>query len=272
MLVVILLNLLGFVLEVSGGILLGSVALLTDGLHMLFDMSAYTVAFIAMYVAGRSSNYHKHRVEPLAALVNAVLLFVLVGFILFESYNRVSNPTDIDTGLVVVISVIGLLINLLSVYVLETDDMSLNERGAVYHLLGDTGGSIGVIVAMVGVAVTGNQVIDPIIAVIIAILILWSAVRILINTKRIFMHNSPVDESTLRRRMNNISSVESVCCVHTWQICSQITAATVHLASSENQDEVRNQVHNILKDYSIDHSTVEVRDSGQSFKYCEHDH
>lgn len=149
-------NFIGFVVELAGGLLFGSVALLSDAFHMLFDMFAYAMAFSASYTTerfegGQFWSFGLHRLAPVAAFLNGVLLLPMVGYIVYESYRRFLDPVAIDPVLTLVIAVGGLLVNLGSVYVLQGGEMSLNERGAFYHLLGDAGGSIAVIVSTVAV-------------------------------------------------------------------------------------------------------------------------
>ncbi|MFB6149407.1 MAG: cation diffusion facilitator family transporter, partial [Halobacteriales archaeon] len=128
-------NLVGFVAELAGGLLFGSVALLSDAVHMLFDALSYVMAFVASYVADRYEgstrwSYGLHRLEPLAAFLNGVLLIPMVGYILWESYQRFLEPVAINPELTLIIATGGLLVNIGSVYVLQGGEMSLNERGA----------------------------------------------------------------------------------------------------------------------------------------------
>jgi cobalt-zinc-cadmium efflux system protein len=267
-------NLVGFVLELAGGLLFGSVALLSDAMHMLFDMLAYAMAFGASYTAerfegGQAWSYGLHRLEPVAAFLNGVLLLPMVGYIVYESYRRFLNPVDIDPVLTLVIAIGGLLINVGSVYVLQGGEMSLNERGAFYHLLGDAGGSIAVIVSTVAVAVMDLPVIDPLAAILIAVLVLWSAGRVLRESSSILLQRSPVPLDDLRAAVVGIDGVVAVEDLHVWQVCSQLTVATITIrdssASLEERRAVRERVRRQLADHGIDHATIElVEDSVES--------
>lgn len=263
---VALINLVGFVGELAGGLLFGSVALLSDALHMLFDGLAYLMAFGASYTAARFEyggrySYGLHRLEPAAAFLNGVLLVPMVGYIVWESYQRFLAPTVIDHQLTLVIAAGGLAINLVSVWVVHGDDMSLNERGAYYHLLGDAGGSVAVIVATLAVWLADLPVADPIAAVLIAVLILVTAGRVLRESTGILLQRSPVALDAVREDLLAIEGVERVDDLHVWQVCSKLTVGTVHVVDDADtlaeRVAVRRRVHDLLAARGVDHVTVE---------------
>ncbi|WP_135827100.1 cation diffusion facilitator family transporter [Halorussus ruber] len=260
-------NLLGFLAELVGGLLFGSVALLSDAFHMLFDALAYVMAFAAAHVAdhygeGDRWSYGLHRLEPLAAFLNGLLLLPMVGFILWESYQRFLDPVAIGTGPTLVIATGGLLVNVGSVYVLQGGEMSLNERGAFYHLLGDAGGSVAVIVSTIVIEMTGFQIIDPIVAGLIAVVITWSAGKVLRGSSVIFLHRTPFDSDKVQAVLREIDGVTAVDDLHAWQICSQITVATTHIETDvetmAEAEDVSRRVHEELAHNGVDHATVEL--------------
>jgi len=260
-------NLLGFFAELAGGLLFGSVALLSDAFHMLFDALAYVMAFSAAYVAdhygdGDEWSYGLHRLEPTAAFLNGILLLPMVGFILWESYQRFLNPIEIGTGPTLIIAFGGLLVNVGSVYVLQGGEMGLNERGAFYHLLGDAGGSIAVIVSTVVIEVTGVRIIDPITAALIAVVVSWSALKVLRGSGAIFLHRTPFHTDEIRTHLLGVEGVETVGDLHAWQICSQITVATTHIETAVDTmaeaEDVTRRVHEELAHHGVDHATVEL--------------
>jgi cobalt-zinc-cadmium efflux system protein len=260
-------NVVGFVAELAGGLLFGSVALLSDAIHMLFDALAYVMAFAAALVAERYEvsdrwSYGLHRLEPLSAFLNGALLLPMVGFILYESYRRFLDPVGIGTGPTLAIAVGGLLVNLLSVYVLEGEEMSLNERGAFYHLLGDAGGSVAVIVSVLAIEYTGVRVLDPITAALIALVIVWSAVKLLQGSGAIFLHRVPFDADAAREAIAGIEGIETVDDLHSWQVCSEITVATTHVRTTvetmAEREELVRRVHDVLDANGVNHATVEL--------------
>ena len=267
---VAVINLLGFLAELAGGLLFGSVALLSDAIHMLFDALAYVMAFAASYVAARYGtddrySFGLHRLEPLSAFVNGALLLPMVGFILYEAYQRFVDPVAIATGPTLAIAVGGLVINLLSVYVIEGGEMSLNERGAFYHLLGDAGGSIAVIVSVLAVEYTGVRIVDPITAGLIALVIVWSAGKLLRGSGRIFLHRTPLDVAAVRASIEETDGVAGVADLHAWQICSEITIATAHVEADTAADDnaLTRRVHDVLATNDVDHATVELCPSSE---------
>lgn len=261
-------NLLGFGVELAGGLLFGSVALLGDALHMLFDALAYVVALGATVVARRSDpsgrwSYGLHRVEPFAAFLNGVLLVPMVGYLLYESYRRYLSPVEVDATATALLAAGGLLVNLSSVYVLQGGEMSLNERGAYYHLLGDAGASIAVIVSMVVVAVTGVTLVDPLAAVLIAGLIVWSAWKLLTESGVIFFQGSPVDVDLVRDTLEALDAVDSVEDLHVWSLSSRILVASVFVTDAtttiDERDALVERIHDLLEsEFDVTHSTVEV--------------
>ncbi|MUW13773.1 cation diffusion facilitator family transporter [Halorubrum sp. CBA1125] len=264
---VAVINLLGFVVELAGGLLFGSVALLSDAFHMLFDALAYVMAFAAARVADRYGengrwSYGLHRLEPLAAFLNGLLLLPMVGYILWESYQRFLDPVAIGTGPTLAIATGGLLVNVGSVYILQGGEMSLNERGAFYHLLGDAGSSIAVIISTIIVGTTDLRVVDPIVAGLIAVVITWSAAKVLRGSGAIFLLRMPFDRDEVRAALHEIDGVVTVDDLHAWQICSQITVATTHVETSAETmaeaEAVTRRVHEALARHGVDHATVEL--------------
>ncbi|MCQ4334229.1 cation diffusion facilitator family transporter [Natronomonas sp. F2-12] len=260
-------NFLGFLVELAGGLLFGSVALISDALHMLFDMLAYAMAFGASYTAERFEggdewSYGLHRLEPVAAFLNGILLVPMVGYILWESYHRFLNPVSIDPTMTLIIAVGGLLVNLGSVYIVQGGEMSLNERGAFYHLLGDAGGSVAVIISTLAVVIFDLPIADPVAAVLIGVLILVSAGKVLRGSTSILLERSPISPDGLRDELTTIDGVVDVDDLHVWQVCSQLTVATVRLQyeppSLDQQQAIRSQVHQLLSNRGIDHATVEL--------------
>ncbi|WP_408957318.1 cation diffusion facilitator family transporter [Natrinema sp. 74] len=264
-----LINVVGFFVELAGGLAFGSVALISDAVHMLFDALAYVMAFAASYVAERYGegdrwSYGLHRLEPFAAFLNGLLLLPMVGFILWESYQRFLEPAaiSIGTGPTLAIAAGGLAVNVVSVLVLQGDAMSLNEKGAFYHLLGDAGGSVAVIVSVIAIEVTGIRVIDPFTAALIAAVVAWSAVTVLRGSGEIFFLKTPLESDAIRDHVIDIEGVERVDDFHAWQICSQITVATMHVETGvetmAEAEAVLQRVHDELASHGVDHATVEL--------------
>jgi cobalt-zinc-cadmium efflux system protein len=264
---VAVLNLVGFAAELAGGVLFGSVALVSDAVHMLFDALAYVMAFSAASVATNYEtsdrwSYGLHRLEPLSAFVNGALLIPMVGYILYEAYQRFLDPVAIGAGPTLLVAVGGLLVNVISLYVLEGGEMSLNEKGAFYHLLGDAGGSVAVIVAVIAVEYTGLRILDPLTAVLIAAAVVWSAGKLLRGSGEIFLHRAPLNVAEVRAAVARVEGVDAVADLHAWQICSEITVATALVETSAETmaeaEAVNRRVHDALAERDVNHATVEL--------------
>jgi cobalt-zinc-cadmium efflux system protein len=265
-------NLTGFVAELAGGLLFGSVALIGDALHMLFDAVAYVLALGAVYVGRRTEpgsrwSYGLNRLEPLAAFLNGVLLVPMVGYLVWESYQRYLQPVEIEPLQTAALATGGLVLNIVSVYVIQGGSMSLNERGAYYHLLGDTGASVAVIVSMLVIQFTGSKLADPVTAVIIAVIIVWSAVDLIRESGAIFLQRSPVSVEDVRQRLLDVGGVASVEDAHVWELSSSLRIATVHVrdhaTTVAERDALNERISSILaSEYDADHVTVDLVSAG----------
>jgi len=268
LLIVAVFNLLGFVVELVGGLLFGSVALVSDALHMLFDSFSYIMAFATRWIASNKEGtdtwtYGFHRLEVLSAFINGATLVPMALLIFVESYRRFLSPVSIDVVNVLYVAVFGLAINVVSVLVLERDEMSLNERGAYFHLLGDAGGSVAVIVGALAIQYTGRYVIDPIVAVLIAMLVLGSAFAVLKRSLGIMLQKSPVPASEVEEAIESIEGVDDAHDIRVWEVCSQVCIATVHAVVSiddlEKASGIREAIRHELKErFGIQHVTVQV--------------
>lgn len=270
-------NLVGFVIELAGGLLFGSISLLSDAFHMLFDATAYSMAFTSAYMSERmegnsSWSYGFHRLETLSAFFNGALLIPMAAYIVWESYRRFLAPVEIGIIPTIAIGGGGLAVNMLSIYFLRGGKMSLNEKGAFYHLLGDTGGSMAVIISAGIIHFTGFKAVDPIAAVLIAGTIAWSSIKVLGGSTSILLHRSPVDSDRLRSEIEELPNVGEVRDLRVWNICSQITVATLHVcdnsSSLEKSATTRGKIRELLRARGVDHVTIEMEGSEENA--CQH--
>ena len=273
--VVALINLGGFVIELAGGLLFGSVALIGDAFHMLFDALAYVLAFGAAYISQRAKpgeywSYGLDRIEPFTAFLNGILLVPMVGYLVWESYQRFLTPVEIDPLMTAGLATGGLLVNFASVYYLQGGEMNLNEKGAYYHLIGDTGASVAVIVSMLVVEFTGSTIADPITAVLIAVIIIWSAVKLLRESGEIFFQRSPVSVDEVETRLKDIEEIVSVDDIHIWQLSSTIRVASMHLKdnvqSLEEREKLKKRAVDVLhEEFDVDHATIDMATETSEF-------
>ena len=222
--------------EAAGGLLTGSLALLSDSMHMLTDAAALGMSFFASRLASlkpdSSRTYGYRRAEVVAALANAMLLWVLTGYLLRETYDRFQEPVRVLSGPMLVIAVIGLLVNVVSAWLLHSHSgHNINIRGAFLHVLGDLAGSVAAIAAAVVIRLTGWNKADTLVSLLINLLILYSSTRLLIEAFHILMEGAPrgLSLKELERELRAIDGVSDVHELHAWSLSSGFNALSAHL-------------------------------------------
>lgn len=262
------------VVEIVGGIIAGSLALLADAGHMLTDTMALSLAAMAFHVSKRPPDAKRtfgyQRFQILAAFVNGLSLLAIVGWILFEAVRRFINPRDVLGETMLVIAAAGLVINLVSFAVLHTGDReNMNIRGAALHVAGDLLGSIAAIVAAIIIIFTGWMPIDPILSIAVAALILKSAWSLVKRSAHILLEGAPewLNVEVMQDRIvASVPGVGEIHHVHIWGLTPQQLMLTMHVSLSEaveSQSDVIRNVKTFLKDeYGIGHSTIEVEVDG----------
>ena len=260
--------------EIVGGILSGSLALLADAGHMLTDTMALALAAAAFHVSkrppGGNLTYGYQRFQILAAFVNGLSLLVIVGWILFEAVSRFITPRDVLGETMLVVAVAGLVVNLISFAVLHSGDQeNLNIRGAALHVAGDLLGSVAAIVAAIIIIYTGWMPIDPILSVAVAMLILRSAWSLVKRSAHVLLEGAPdwLDVSDMQERIvESVPGVAGIHHVHVWGLTPQRLMLTMHVTLIDNipsqSGVVRGVKDFVEREYGIWHSTVEVEVDG----------
>ena len=258
------------VVEVVGGVLSGSLALLADAGHMLTDTMALSLAAMAFYVSRRPPDdrltYGYQRFQILAAFVNGLSLLLIVGWIVVEAIRRFLNPRDVLGETMLVIAAIGLVVNLISFIVLHTGDKeNLNIRGAALHVAGDLLGSVAAIVAAIVIIYTAWTPIDPILSLAVAGLILKSAWALVKRSGHVLLEGAPdwLNVEVMQEHIvSSVPSVSGIHHVHVWGLTPQQLMLTMHVTLGQtvsSQSDVIRQVKAVLKkEYGIGHSTIEV--------------
>jgi cobalt-zinc-cadmium efflux system protein len=257
------------VLEVVGGWLAGSLALLADAGHMLTDTAALLLAWVAARLVEQTSSpgrtYGYHRAQVLAAFVNALALFGVVGWIVFEAVQRLQEPQPVAGGTMLGIAMAGLAANVGVYYALRhAEEANLNVSAARLHVLGDMLGSIGAAVAACVILATGWTAIDPILSVLMAVLIVRGAWRLLRESTHILMENAPetVDLVALRSALlASVPGIRDVHDVHCWSLTSGQTMLTLHVALGHGAqaDNVLRAAKRVLaEDFSVAHSALQI--------------
>jgi cation diffusion facilitator family transporter len=257
------------VLEVVGGLISGSLALLADAGHMLTDAAALLFAILAVHFARRPPNARHTfgwlRLTTLAAFVNAIALVLITILIVWEAFQRFRHPQPVAGATMMVIAVAGLLANILSFWILHrgSEEKNLNVRAAALHVMGDLLGSVGAIVAAIVILSTGWTPIDPILSVLVSCLVLRSAWQLLKESVNELLEGAPgsLDISALKRGMRReIPEVRDVHHVHVWQVGEKpIMTLHVHVIPPHDHDALLGRIQHYLEHhYQIAHATIQM--------------
>lgn len=272
LLIALLLTASFLVVEVVVGFSIGSLALISDAGHMLTDVAGLGMALAAIQVAqsvrSPAATFGLYRLEVLAALANAVLLFGVAAYVLYEAWRRFEDPTDVPGAWLLVVASIGLVVNVVSFLLLRRGAAaSLNVRGASLEVLSDLLGSLGVIVAAIVLMATGWPYIDPIVGVAIGLFILPRAYRLGREALRVLLQIAPseVDVAVLERRLASVPGVSGVHDLHVWTLTSGLRVASGHLdvAADADAGSVLERATAVVRDEAgIEHVTLQIESPG----------
>ncbi|HEY8523650.1 MAG TPA: cation diffusion facilitator family transporter [Acidimicrobiales bacterium] len=257
------------VVQIGAGLATRSLALLSDAGHMLTDVTGLGMALAAIHVADRgSTNGHRtfglYRLEILAALANAVLLFGVAGYVAFEAARRLGDPPEVLAGPMLVVAVVGLAANVVAFLLLRQGSTeSLNIEGAYLEVLSDLLGSLGVIGAAAVLAVTGWGWVDPVVGVAIGLFILPRAWRLGAQAVRILVQAAPpgTDLAGMEAELRALEGVVDVHDLHVWTLTSEMEVASAHLMVCDGTDthQVLDRARDVLRHgYGIGHATLQV--------------
>jgi cobalt-zinc-cadmium efflux system protein len=256
------------VVEVVGGVLTGSLALLADAVHMLSDNVALVLALVAVWLATRpetsARTFGYKRAEVLAALANGVLLVALAIWIFVEAVMRLRDPGDVLGGWMLLVAVLGIAVNVAAGVVLARSRRgSINVEAAFRHVFADLLGSVGVAVAAVVILATDWVEADAVVSILIAVLVLASAWSVLRDSTAILLESAPrgLDAEALGRRLVGAPGVVEVHDLHVWTITSGFTALSAHVLVRPGDDchARRRELETLLRDeFGIGHTTLQV--------------
>jgi len=266
----ILVNLFITIVEIVGGILSNSMALISDAVHNLNDSISIVLSYIALKISKKSYNklwtYGYKRVEILTAFVNSILLIVMVFFILYSTTKRIINKSDIHAELMLGVAIVGFLGNLISVILLHGEiKENINIRSAYLHLLGDTFSSIAVIIGAVIINMFGFLWVDILISISISIFILKEAYKILKQTFLILMQAVPseINIEEIRNSLEKLDYVKNIHHVHIWNLNEREIHYECHVElvndfNISKTDELTTKISKILlNNFGITHVTLQ---------------
>jgi cobalt-zinc-cadmium efflux system protein len=264
------LSLTVLVMEVIGGILSNSLALLSDAGHVLTDIMALGLSWYGVQQAVRPSNsrmtFGYHRVGVIVAIVNALSIFAIAGIILFEAYYRFQQLPEVKSQMMMAIASIGLAANIIVVFWLRGAQRdNINIRSAFWHAFGDALASVGVIVGGVVILTTGQYWVDPLVSVIISLIIIVSAWNILREGFRVILEASPQDVNVTEmvQALKQIQGVRDVHDIHVWSVSPELRAMNGHILiddiATSQAAELRAKIEAVVRQkYHIGHITLQM--------------
>ena len=258
------------IVEIIGGILTNSLALLSDAGHMFTHFFALGVSFAAIIIASREPCHHRtygfYRVEILAALFNSLFLFAVTAYILYAGIRRLIHPQPVLELQMFFVAMVGLVVNMISVFILAgsaRDD--LNIKGAFLHMLADTVSSIVIVFGAIILYFTDWYIIDPVLAIGISLVIFAWAWRLFRDSIDVLLETAPkgmnIDEvgAVLKKE---IPEIQDICDMHVWVITSNMYSFTAHIAIGDanrgRSNEILKAINTLLNErYDIDHTTIQ---------------
>lgn len=272
---------LGFVLntaftifEFAAGFLSGSLALISDASHNLSDSVSLVIAFIGNKASERKADdkrtYGYGRASIISALINATILLVLSGYILFEAYQRFMTPQPVKGGVVVVVAFLGILVNAtIAAIFYQQSKNDLNIRGAFINMAFDALASVGALVAGVLLVITGKTYFDPLISSFIALMLLFSTYKILRDVLHVLLEGVPenINIEQVKAMIKSHSQVTAVDDLHIWAISSQYSALSCHICVETDDIKSGTKIVDSIKQelkqrFNVQHATIEIELEG----------
>jgi cobalt-zinc-cadmium efflux system protein len=270
LLIALSITLLMMIVEVIGGLLSNSLALLSDAGHMLTDNLALLLSFFAMTFAARPATARKtfgfYRLEILAAFINGIVLVLISLYIIYQAYVRMIHPQRVEGILMLVIAVVGLIANVIGALVLmKHSHASLNIRGAYLHIVGDALSSIGVVIGGVIIIYTGWYLIDPILSILISLVIIYGAWSLVKESVNILLEAAPphIDIDVVAAEIAKVKGVREAYHIHLWTITSGVYAMSAHVLIEDQlvsrSRDVIDEIRMLLsRTFNVMHSTIQI--------------
>jgi cobalt-zinc-cadmium efflux system protein len=255
------------VVEVVGGFLSNSIALLADAGHMLTDVAALALALFVAWFSRQPETPRKTygylRWEILAAFLNGATLLLISAWILWEAVIRLQAPEPIKGGLMLGVAAAGLIVNLVAARVLiSSSSHNMNTRGAYLHVLGDLLASVGTVAAAILIRYTGWLMADPVASILTTVLIMSGAWRLVRESVDILLESTPahIPLPAVRGQLEAIPGIESVHDLHVWAVTPAVVAMSAHciVRQPEQHQHVLEHVHDAMRLFGIDHVTIQL--------------
>jgi len=257
-----------FIIELAGGLYSNSLALIADAAHMLTDLGALGLSLFALHISTRPATHKKTygylRAEILAALANGIFLVLIGLYIFYEAYHRFLEPPEIKSIPMLVVAVTGLLANLVTASLLfRSRNDSLNLRGAFLHVMSDTLGSLGAIIAGVLILLRQWYLADCIVSILVGTLVLYSSWKLVSESVDILLESTPrhLNISDILKDLGGVAGVISIHDLHVWAISTRMVAMSCHvvLKEEENPGAVLGELSRLMREkYGISHTTIQI--------------
>jgi cobalt-zinc-cadmium efflux system protein len=268
-----------FVVELVGGLLTNSLALISDAAHLLSDVAAVALALFAQWFARRppsaDRSYGYRRVEILAALLNGLTLILVAVYIAYEAFHRLQQPPAVLGLPMILVASVGLVAQLLVTLVLSrAKGESLNVRGAYLHAMTDAVQSVGVVIAGVVMLLTGWYIVDPIISVVIGLLVAYSGGKIIWEATHVLIEGTPkeIDLARIVAQMERTPGVERVTDLHAWSLTTGYNALSAHVeadtSAGAGEALLRRLTEELHTSFPIQHVTLQIERSCEMCDCC----
>lgn len=268
----LIITLIFTIVEFVGGIYTNSLALLSDSFHMLSDVLALGLSMLAIYFASKKPTknytYGFLRLEIIVAFLNGLALIIISLGIMYEGVIRIIKPQSVESGTMMFIAILGLIVNIVLTLILVRSlkkENNVNIQSALWHFMGDLLNSLGVIIAVVLIHFTGWEIIDPIISIVISLVILNGGYKIIKNAWKILMESVPEGYNTdeIIGSMKEINGVIDIHEFHLWNITTNHSSLSAHVVLSDkfvdSPYKTINEVSNLLKTkYGLEHVTLQI--------------
>ncbi|KRN83356.1 czcD protein [Pediococcus ethanolidurans] len=268
-LLVTVLNALITVVELIGGLLSGSLALLSDAFHNLGDSASVVLAYVASRIGLKNSNTSKtfgyRRAEIISAFVNSVFLIVVSVFLIIESAHRILNPEPVNGGIMLIVAIVGTLANFVSALLLSRGAKNnLNIKATYLHILSDAMSSFGIIIGAIIIQIWHINIVDPIVTILVSGYIMWETWPVLKEAINILMQAAPnLDFEAMKHDMLKEPGVVNVHHIHAWQIDENRIMFSAHINLNDqllsDVEPIYRHLENLLqKKYHVDHVTLQA--------------
>ena len=264
-----ILNLFFAVFEFVGGVVTGSVAIISDALHDLGDATGIGVSYFLEKKSKRKPDakftYGYSRYSVIASATTILILIIGSVVVIYNAIVRILNPTQINSNGMIIFAVVGITVNLAAA-IITSKGSSLNQKAVNLHMFEDVLGWLVVLIGAVVIRFTGFVIIDPIMSILVAVFILISAIRALMEILSVLLEKTPhgVELEEMKKELMEINGVIDVHHVHVWSMDGERNYATLHIVANGDWHEIKHEVRHKLKDFGIVHVTIELESEDEN--------